>query len=163
MTSNDISRWPIQNNSVVIYLSRRRQNQHSNQHRATATRAPCRRPSPPLQTGHKISNPSTMNNLVAAAAAAMENDSQFDGGFQSEAENVALGVALGTIPQADSAGAAAPLKQTKRRKTTDGKDISAAKARRLEQNRRAASESRRRKKVMVSFFVSAIVSISFII
>jgi hypothetical protein len=88
-----------------------------------------------------------MNNLVAAAAA-MENDSQFDGGFHSEAGNVALGVASVAIPQADSAGAAAPSKQTKRRKTADGKDISAAKARRLEQNRRAASESRRRKKVM---------------
>jgi len=90
------------------------------------------------------SHNNAMNNLVAAAAAMGESTINGD----SPISNTAVMHATATGAATNSAGAFGDV-PNRRRGSTDGKDISAAKARRLEQNRRAAIESRKRKKVMV--------------
>jgi hypothetical protein len=94
-----------------------------------------------------------MNGLVAAAAAAMEDDSRMKGeGVLDRKRRTGEDDVAASARMEDALSAnliSAPV-ANKRSKTASGIGISAAKSRRLEQNRRAAIESRRRKKVMVS-------------
>jgi hypothetical protein len=94
-----------------------------------------------------------MNGLVAAAAAAMEDDSRMKGeGVLDRKRRTVDDDVTGSVRMEDSPSAnlISASEANKRRKTASGRGISAAKSRRLEQNRRAAIESRRRKKIMVS-------------
>jgi len=93
-----------------------------------------------------------MNGLVAAAAAAMEDDSRIKGeGVLDRKRRTGEDDVTGSVRMEDSPSAnlISASEANKRSKTARGIGISAAKSRRLEQNRRAAIESRRRKKVMV--------------
>eukprot|EP00804_Cyclotella_cryptica_P004443 CCRYP_006853-RB/>CCRYP_006853-RB protein AED:0.03 eAED:0.03 QI:205/1/1/1/1/1/3/443/351 len=94
----------------------------------------------------------TMNGLVAAAAAAMEDDSRMTReGILDRKRATGEDDVTGSTRKEDSPSAnlISSSEGNKRSKTTSETGISAAKSRRLEQNRRAAIESRRRKKVMV--------------
>ena len=96
-----------------------------------------------------------MDDLVAAAAAAMEDDTEVVGEVntrkrKSDGDHVVDGAASALV-QADADVNADALSDATswKSKSSSRSGLSAAKSRRLEQNRRAAIESRRRKKVMV--------------
>lgn len=87
-----------------------------------------------------------MKGLVAAAAMLAAGDARDDGKRQAVDVEPSAAKKPPSVASAASSAAGAPSSSPGRRKI---KDVSAARARRLEQNRRAAIESRRRKKVMI--------------